>query len=135
MHQHVHGSWDSMRFFLEVMWDSYNESTKEFDVRFHWTHDPIDNINNYWVPPYIIGDAIFRRTLHDGAIIPFRHQNPSPTSGSASVSPPLASAHLLYVRETITRVVAHMMGAAGYSEHEEWSDDDGDVSVLEFELG
>lgn len=29
MHQHVHGSWDSMRFFLEVMWDSYNESTKE----------------------------------------------------------------------------------------------------------
>jgi hypothetical protein len=28
-----------------------------------------------------------------------------------------------------------MMGAAGYSEYEEWSDDDGDVSVLEFELG
>ena len=85
---------------------------------------------NYWGAPVGVtasGRPIFG-PLEDGDIIPFRRQR-SPSSSNDAESPPLASAHLLYIREIITRI-AHMMGAAGYSEYDYWSDDDDDVSVL-----
>ena len=44
-----------------------------------------------------------------------------------AAEPPLASAHLLYIREILIRI-AHMMGAAGHTEYDYWDDDD-DESV------
>ena len=109
---------------------------------------------NYWKPPllYYQGIEVYC-PLVDGDIIPFRHRNSSSSSSSATPSsgepspasapsptsappppktpaaePPLPSAHLLYVREIITRI-ANAMGAAGYAEYGYWDDDDDNESV------
>ena len=114
-------------------------------------------MNNYWKPPFSHQGTLLYYPLADGDIIPFRRRNPSSSSSSAtpssgslpptsapspiSASPPtppqktpaaespLPSAHLLYVREIITRI-ANAMGAAGYAEYGYWDDDDDNESAL-----
>jgi len=118
-------------------------------------------VNNYWKPPFSHQGTLLYYPLADGDIIPFRRRkspsssssatpssgspystSPSPTVASPPRKPPktpaaefaLPSAHLLYVREIITRV-ANMMGAAGYTEYDYWDDDDDDdESVLASDL-
>lgn len=106
---------------------------------------------NYWNPPLYFTQRglALHAPLVDGDILPFRCQNspsgtsattPSSTSAPSPISAPtdatkhtLPSAHLLYIREILTRA-AHVMGVTGYAEYG-YYDGDSDMSVLTSDTG
>ncbi|KAH0555690.1 hypothetical protein GP486_006367, partial [Trichoglossum hirsutum] len=121
-----HTKWDSMRFYLSVDWSTYNEETKEFEARFHWLKEPGSDVLNCWGAPLHISPSGIRSwpVMEENDRIPFQRITlPQTPDGAPRVSPPIPSAHLLYVRETIVQI-AHIMGASG--EHGDYDDDDDD---------
>jgi hypothetical protein len=71
--------------------------------------------------------------MESGATIPFRRIVPPPLpNGRQPDTPPVPSAHLLYVRETLVRI-AHLVGAVGEWEDDyvEESEDSGSVDLVQ----
>ncbi|KAI9778440.1 MAG: hypothetical protein M1839_008086 [Geoglossum umbratile] len=122
-----HRAWDTMAFVLAVDWSTYDSGTGEFDAKFEWITAPQYAIQNFWNGPILTlpsGDPLFA-PMASGATIPFRRIIPPLLlNGRQLDAPPIPSAHMLYVRETLARI-AHLVGAAG-----EWEDDDEEESEI-----
>ncbi|KAI9779961.1 MAG: hypothetical protein M1839_007117 [Geoglossum umbratile] len=130
----AHSAWDSMRFTLTPDWSSYNSQTKEFEAIFRWIGAPAEGVTYNWGEPiYIDPESGSRswRVVRNGDRIPFHRIPPPPNpDGSSREPPPIPSAHLLYVRETLVRV-AHMVGASGeYDNYTYDNDSDSEFDEL-----
>ncbi|KAI9765024.1 MAG: hypothetical protein M1840_007849 [Geoglossum simile] len=132
MNPTCHRAWKSMAFILAVDWSTHDSRTGEFDAKFEWVTAPQHAILNFWNGPAHTlpsGDPLFP-PMASGSTIPFRRVAPPPLlpNGRQLYTPPVPSAHLLYIRGTLTRV-AHLVGAAvdwedGDDDYEEGSESD-----------